>query len=148
MSEEKAAPKPQEVFPGKEAVVSDEPLARPVHQSSVAVRTLLQQISSHENMEEDSAADSGEEDEFEDNNDRNDDEYEKKYSNSNSVESDSRIVEIVAPKKAGKAAAPYACKKPAQAAIVQEDESDLSEDDGNGKSDSPLNSRLPYILSA
>ena len=141
----KAASKPsqpQEISTSKGDETSGEP--RPVRQSSVAIRTLLQQISSLPNAEEDSPAYSGGEDEGESiGNEEDKLEYcdEENYSdgsgnkyNSNDDDNGDEV-EIVAPKKVVKVSASRARKKPVQVTMMHEDES-KSEDDENGEFDS------------
>jgi len=106
----------QEISTSKGDETSGEP--RPVRQSSVAIRTLLQQISSLPNAEDDFAAYSGGEDEGESIGNEEDKYcYEENYSdgsgnkNNNSDgdgDDDDDEVEIVAPKKVGKVCLPGA----------------------------------------
>ena len=117
---EKSIPMPSQphvTLPGEGNDTSDE--RRPVRQSSVAIRTLLQQISSQPDIEEDLPANSTEEDETEGGDNKEDNE--KDYSEGNN-DSDDEAVEIMAPKVV------KARKKPV--IMMQEDE---SEDNNNEK---------------
>jgi hypothetical protein len=111
---------------------------RLVRQSSIPIRTLLQQISSETNVEEDSAAISSGEDEGKsdlNNSEDNEKNYVNRNNDNNNNNNDDESIEIVAPKKV---AASKARKKPAQVITVQADESKSEDSDGNGESDTSL----------
>ena len=146
MSKAKAAeskrPQLQETLTAGGDETSSEPRAvRPVRESSVAIRTLLQQISSHP---EDSPAYSGAEDEGESSDNGEDNKHnEENYldgsnggiDDSGNDDNDDDEVEIVVPKKLRKIAASQTRKKTVQVMMMQEDESEV-EDDENGEFDS------------
>jgi hypothetical protein len=119
----------QENFLNKGDEASDE--LRPVRKSSVAIRTLLQQITSDPNAEEELAPYITGEDE--DESTGNDDRDKRNHRNSDDDgedDSEDDVVEIMAP-KVGKIAASQARKKKVQV-TTQEDGSE-SEGDENGE---------------
>ena len=100
---------------------------RPLRQSSVAVRALLQQVSSNPSAEEDSAAESSL--------------YEEEVGGGESDE----VVEVDGPKKGPKIAPPPAHKKGVKSTrmqVLQEDESESGSDE-DGAFDSLHYSYLP-----